>query len=327
MDILTLGKMNQMSKDLNTTMEYLANSTFEALNDICGTQTEIVSTQSGSVACLEDTTQTGIDALVAAGGGGNGTQEVYFFNENAKGCHCFNGCADTWTVPNGTKSITFEAWGGGGAGAGHCCQGCWCDIASCGSQGGVYARKTICEGQGDFAEGDVYNLCVGNGANANGGGGCWQGCCWQIRGCASYLTGNGLSNFCAPGGAGGYNLYCTCRCNANHCWYETPQCLGLCMGQNVDFAATATGNQFYKMRHNCDCGSRYTQTGSSYGLRNDIMQHIEDSMSWCGCETNCQAYRFAGGGMNMQKSYCGNALCGGCVGSPGHSGLIKISYS
>jgi len=320
MDILTLGKMNQMAKEVDQTMEYLANATFSALKDICTVQDE-------QLTCINQTVAEGVTNLEEMGGGGRGVQIVDFYNENDRGCHCFTGCNTTWTVPDGTKSITFEAWGGGGAGAGHCCHGCWCDMASCGSQGGVYARKTVCCIAEDFVAGDVYSLCMGDGGNAAGGGGCWTGCCDAPRGCMSYITGPGLDNFCAPGGRGGYNLYCSCRCNMNHCWYETPQCLGLCVGQNVDFAATATGHQFFKGRRNCDCNSRYTQTGSSYGLRNDIMQNIEDSMSYCGCETPCHAYRLAGGGMNVQKSYCGNALCGGCLGSPGHSGLIRITYA
>ncbi len=31
MDILTLGKMNQMAKDVDATLEYLANTTFEVV--------------------------------------------------------------------------------------------------------------------------------------------------------------------------------------------------------------------------------------------------------------------------------------------------------
>lgn len=319
MDILTLGKMNQMAKDVDQTLEYLANATFQSLKDICTVQENQLST-------IETAVSTGKTELENLGGGGKGVRIVDFYNENARGCHCFTGCSDTWTVPDGVKSITFEAWGGGGAGAGHCCQSCYCDMASCGAQGGVYSRKTLCVEAGDFAPGDVYTLCMGDGGNANSGTGCWTACCDAPRGCASYVTGNGLDNFCAPGGRGGYNLFCTCNCNMNHCWYETPQCLGLCFGQNVDFAATASGMEFYKARQGCDCNSRFTRTGRSYGLTNDITQHIEDSMAYCGCETTCQSYRWAGAGMNNQKSYCGTWV-DQCLGSPGRSGLIRITYS
>lgn len=320
MDILTLGKMNQMAKDVDQTLEYLANSTFQALKDVCDFQ-------EGNINALNTATSDGLASLAAAGAGGAGTNTVSFFNENARGCHCFTGCTTQWIVPAGTKTIMFEAWGGGGAGAGHCCQNCWCDLASCASSGGFYTNKTICAEAGDFTPGDTYTLCMGDGGNANSGSGCWTGCCDAPRGCASYVTGNGLSNFCAAGGRGGYAFYCTCMCNANHCWYEPPQCHGMIMGSNVDYASASHGMEFYKMRDNCDCGSRFTRTGQSEGLNNTITQHIEDSMSWCGCETSCQQYRIAGGGMTVQKTYCGNALCGGCLGSPGHSGMIRITYA
>tara|TARA_B100000953_G_scaffold12178_1_gene10886 strand:- start:292 stop:1254 length:963 start_codon:yes stop_codon:yes gene_type:complete len=320
MDILTLGKMNQMAKDVNVTLEYLANSTYSALKDVCDFQ-------AGNMSALNTAAQAALDEIANAGGGGSGVFSNVYFNTNAKGCHCFTGCSTSWTVPDGTKTITFEAWGGGGAGAGHCCQGCWCDIASCASSGGFYSKKTICADNSDFSNGDVYTICMGDGGNANNGSGCWTGCCDAPRGCASYVTGNGLSNFCAVGGRGGYNIYCTCRCNASHCFQEHPGCHGMVQGGNVDETYGSKGNEWFKERHNCDCGSRYTRTGDSHMLSNSIHQYIEDSMSWCGCETPCQSYRFAGGGMNMQKSYCGNALCGGCVGSPGHSGLVRITYA
>ena len=63
MDILTLGKMNAMAKDVDQTLEYLANSTFQALKDVCDFQ-------AGNITVLNQVVQDGIDALVAAGGGG-----------------------------------------------------------------------------------------------------------------------------------------------------------------------------------------------------------------------------------------------------------------
>ena len=49
MDILTLGKMNQMAKDVDATLEYMANATFDTLRDVCVKQVEIEQTQSGQV--------------------------------------------------------------------------------------------------------------------------------------------------------------------------------------------------------------------------------------------------------------------------------------
>jgi hypothetical protein len=79
MDILTLGKMNQMAKDLDQTMEFLANSTFEALKDVCSTQTDICAAQSGAVQCLDDTVSAGtttIQTAIDIGTTAYGWQEV-----------------------------------------------------------------------------------------------------------------------------------------------------------------------------------------------------------------------------------------------------------
>jgi len=328
MDILTLGKMNQLAKDLDQTMEFLANSTFETLKDVCDMQADIKATQTGQVTCLTDTTQTGIDALAAAGGGGNGTQEAYFYNPNSYGCACFQGNQTDWTVPAGTKSVTFEAWGGGGAGAGHCCHGCYCDMASCGSHGGYYGRKTLTKGAGDFVDGStVYSICTGDGGNGSGTG-CWTSCCDAPRGCASYVTGAGLTNFCAVGGRGGYNLYCGCRCVITSMRQESAKCQGMINGGNVDFAMEPeVGDYMHTGRHEyCRCTGRSTQTGNSYKLSNSIRQHIVDSTGHCGCINDCSLYRHAGGGMNSQKSYCGNWICG-CQGTPGQPGLVVVTYS
>ena len=316
-----------MSRDVDVTLEYLANATFQGLKDVCDVQ-------EGMQGALETTAQEAVDTLALAGPNA-GIQERNFYNDCARGCWCFTGCHTTWQVPEATKTIMFEAWGGGGAGAGHCCHSCYCDMASCGSNGGFYARKTIWLEDGDYSVGDVYDICVGDGGNSNGATGCWTSCCDAPRGCASYVNGSGLTNFCAVGGRGGYNFYCTCKCNMNHCWYENPECMGMIMCSPDQCSSGHTGpdmvfgehmNQFFKTRGNCDCNSRYTQTGQSYTLPNTIMQHIEDSGAYCGCETPCESFRHAGGGMNNQKSYCGNWLCM-CLGTPGRPGLVKITYA
>jgi len=331
MDILTLGKMNAMARDVDVTLEYLANATFQALKDTCDVQ-------EGMAAGLEATAQDAVDTIALAGPN-KGVQEKHYFNDCARGCFCFQGCSDSFTAPVGTKTIKFEAWGGGGAGPGHCCHQCHCDIASCGSSGGYYTRKTICKDAGEFVGdgSDVYAVCVGDGGNGSGGG-CWTACCDAPRGCASYVTGPGLNNYCAVGGRGGYNFYCTCLCNTNHCWYEHTECQGMIVcsptqcnyNTNVDYASASHGMKFYKeawASGHCDCLKRWTETGQSENLPNSIMQQIETSSGWCGCETPCRSFRHAGGGMNMMKTYCGNFLCGGCYGSPGRPGLVRITYA
>ena len=316
-----------MSRDVDVTLEYLANATFQALKDTCDVQ-------EGMESSLTATAQAAVDTLALAGPN-KGMHTREFFNDCARGCHCMYGCHTTWSVPEATKTIMFEAWGGGGAGAGHCCQGCWCDMVSCAGNGGFYARKTICLEDGDYSVGDIYDICVG--AGGNGTSHCWSACCDNPRGCASYVNGSGLSNFCAVGGRGGYNLYCSCQCNHSHCWTEASHCLGMIMcapvgcntETNVDYAQGSINGQFFGKESlsagHCDCGARWTSTGSSEGLSNSINQQIGYGISQCGCETPCYSFRHAGAGMNSQKSRCSDDLQN-CLGSPGHAGMVRITY-
>lgn len=105
------------------------------------------------------------------------------------------GCCDaygrgriqSWCTPPGTTSITFHVWGAGGGGPGACC----CMGGTPGGSG-AYAKKTIAA-----TPGDCYTLCAGmNGL-------CCSRTCLGCRGCQSWVTGNGLVNFCADGGHGG----------------------------------------------------------------------------------------------------------------------------
>jgi hypothetical protein len=127
-------------------------------------------------------------------------------------------------------------------------------------------------------------------------------------------------------------------CNANHCWQENGECFGMItcspnqcnVETNVDYHGGTSGTKWYKERWasgHCDCLKRWTETAPSERLSNSLMQAIEVSSGWCGCETPCRSFRHAGAGMNMQKSYCGNGPCGGCVGTPGKPGLMIITYA
>jgi hypothetical protein len=326
MDILTLGKMNAMARDVNVTLEYLANSTFQALKDTCDVQ-------EGMTSGLDQAAQDAVDTLNAAGPN-IGTQTREFYNDCARGCCCFCGCQTNWTVPEGVKTIKFEAWGGGGAGAGHCCQGCYCDIGSCAASGGMYSRKTICQDKHGFDTGTVYQICLGDGGN--GSSRCWTACCGESptnRGCITYVQGTGLVNFCAIGGRGGYNIYCTCQCNMNICWMERGECFGQFMCSpnqcntetSYDWVQGSHGQAAY-FGDNCHCGGRWITTGTSEGLNNSLMQEVGWYSSQCGCETPCRTLRHAGGGVNAMKARCGGWLCN-CHGSPGKPGLVRITYS
>ena len=106
-----------------------------------------------------------------------------------------------WCAPPGTTNITFEIWGGGGSGG-------WAQCCQQGNPGGAgaYAIKTLCAccnpATGEPWPGGTF------------GGMCWEmfiapatqdqsTCCKGYQGCKSYITGCGLTNFCAEGGMPG----------------------------------------------------------------------------------------------------------------------------
>ena len=98
---------------------------------------------------------------------------------------CGSSC--TWTVPSGVTCARFQIWGAGGASGMACC----CGYGIAGGTG-AYASVIM-----PVSAGNSYTLCAG----------CAY-CCWpswnaQVNpGCASYVQGSGLTNFCAMGGEG-----------------------------------------------------------------------------------------------------------------------------
>jgi hypothetical protein len=128
------------------------------------------------------------------------------------------GTKNVWTVPSGVSEITFHIWGSGGDGAAsHCC------MQGIPAGAGAYAKKKITSG---FSAGDRYVMCLGDFCNrscTSSAAGC---CCppgtasigWDptgisqffipgCRGQTTYVTGPGLTNFCAEGGNPGISVY------------------------------------------------------------------------------------------------------------------------
>jgi len=318
MDILTLGKMNQMAKDVDTTLEYLANTTFETLRDVCVVQADICSAQAGSVQCLEDTTQAGVDSLVAAGGGSKPPEEMMLWNT----CHWGvdnGGCCLNWTVPDGTKAIKFEAQAGGGSGGPSQC----CMIGQGGGTG-AYTSKMIFEDQGHFnstpGSNSSYSLCSGGTTQCS----CCT-CCTSLNACGrrgytSYATGPGLSNFCAEGGNPGYN-----RCST---W-----CYSCFFPSQCDYGCSTRPAKWYGGDYGF-CGVSGTLHESQYcwndkysqvGIANGGPFNVSSATGRDGCRTGhgCCNHPsiFPGGGGGTPF---GHASC--CWGGWGASGLLKVTY-
>lgn len=92
----------------------------------------------------------------------------------------------TWTVPTGVTKARFELWGAGaGSQAGNCC--------GHGPTGNSGSYASVCM---TVTPGEAYVLCAGA-ANSTLSY-CCQSC--DISGCQSFVTGAGLTNFCANGG-------------------------------------------------------------------------------------------------------------------------------
>lgn len=128
---------------------------------------------------------------------------------------CYNpsGACCLWTVPANTYSVTFEIWGGGGGG-GSLAYMCQCAMRGGPGAGGGYAKVTAAT-----QPGCQYTVCAGNAGVSSQCYGAYQGfCCTGCAGGTSYVTGQGLSSFCALGGAGGFadfstTCYAWCGCN------------------------------------------------------------------------------------------------------------------
>jgi hypothetical protein len=129
-------------------------------------------------------------------GGSNGYQST----GNLGSGYC---CA--FTVPTGVTQMFIEIWGGGGGGGGGAW--CWCCGFGTGGGGGAYAKKYL----SSVSAGSSYTICVGAGGQG-GIPGSSSACCCGQKGVTTYVTGPGLTNFCAEGGYGGESRCAeTCR--------------------------------------------------------------------------------------------------------------------
>jgi len=135
----------------------------------------------------------------------------------------YGAASNTWTVPAGTSFARFQIWGAGGKGGSGCCCG-----GSIWGTSGAYASVII-----PVVPGCQYTLCAGCAIATTS---IWGGGSLTGRGCQSYVTGYGLSNFCAEGATAvnHYNLLAIDQDNYSQCSYRwaAPWCSvssGACM--------------------------------------------------------------------------------------------------
>jgi hypothetical protein len=204
----------------------------------------------------------------------------------------------TWTVPDGVKNVTFELWGGGGAGAGARC----CQATAYTATGGMYTTRTI-----STTPGCTYNLCAGGSSTCSSA---CQGC----QGCVSYVTGSGIATTCAAGGQGGttacyYHYGCSC-CRGCQVW----------TGGAGDYCQPATRGTVYTS--NGCLASRKDMMGSTFEIGT-----MNVSKTYCLNTPYCDACFFGYGNFPAGPGNNAMAMSGVCkCGNPGMGGLIKVTY-
>tara|TARA_B110000495_G_scaffold68430_1_gene58347 strand:- start:9 stop:983 length:975 start_codon:yes stop_codon:yes gene_type:complete len=323
MDILTLGKMNQMAKNTNSALDLMANHVYETLQDITGVQATAETTIDASVADGLANIQT----LIDTGVGGDPQRDFYIYNTNHWSV-TNGGCCLSWTVPTGAQIIKFEILSGGGPGGS---SGWDYDIGH-GGAGGNYNVKTICKDAGEFVSTagteSVFMLCAGGTSMCSCCGNCNRNC---RHGCTSYVTGPGLSNFCAIGGHGGSTSWDK-QSNCYNCHIGNQQCdLGSYNGGWVSHncnEASHGGDMCFRgisgshyQQYNC-CADSSSFSGGPAGPFS--VSGTAVNKHWCtGNMACCSAHSaFPGGGGAGHQSGSGST----CWGGFGAGGLVKVTY-
>lgn len=209
-----------------------------------------------------------------------------------------------WTVPEGISEATFHLWGEGGYGAG----GSQCQQGVPGGSG-AFAAKTI-----TVTPGAQYTLCLGE----------WNDCtlnttytCQEpqgtnaansishgIRGSKVYVTGTGLTNFCAEGGSPGATAACNWGCLS---WCrDYVKCITDILGRTVG----DSDNDRYNRA--CYYGADYGARGIYSCVRSSCCSNVNDGAAqWCSVQTY---YAFTGMQVDWRDGYT-PTLYGGTVGT------------
>lgn len=228
----------------------------------------------------------------------------------------------SWCVPNGVCDVIFEMWGAGGGGGSSCC--CSRGIPA-GS--GAYAWKRL---QGSAYAGCAYQIEIGESGCGRMGSQCGD------PGGATYITGPGLSNFCADGGGAGCSCCFLCCCT----WHAmcSEQCpYGCCACYfGADGGAYGVPGAAYIMCHDNHC---YNKQHIPYpaGLVNGKGGWLTGNQcenSGCGyCLSHWAMTQLDWGGGFTEHNYIPGVggpsgwTCGGCChGQNGTPGMVRISY-
>ena len=231
-----------------------------------------------------------------------------------------------WTVPVGTTSIKFELLSGGGPGGS---SGGDYDVGI-GGQGGNYTVKTITRNVAAFVDGSTYTICAAGTSDCS----CCCSCNMNCKhGCTSFVTGLGLSNFCAVGGMGGstnwdvmsscYNCFisnATCSLGNYNAGWVNHVCNTPTYGGDIEFRGVSGSMR----RTQPDCcadihgvaGSPAGPFASWHGIGG---KHA--CMGGMACCSHHSSWPGGGGGAHI------TAATPACAGSYGAGGLVRVTYS
>lgn len=243
--------------------------------------------------------------------------------DNATGYfRCGNCCL--WTVPAGATKVRFQLWGAGaGSGAGLCCGGA--------PQGANGAYATVIM---DAVPGCQYTLCAGCAHSFQHY--CTQ--CCDVSGCQSFVTGYGLTNFCADGGCSSIVRQMTMLQGSECCRYQ-----GKGMTTSGACICAGTIGTYFCYSNSCASCAPITRvadtdkkgygtalTGTVYHIPS--MYHADCfNTDFYGCYCTTPLITPAGGLSCVccfgysSGTCCGASRCGACTGgfcSPGLGGVF-----
>jgi hypothetical protein len=259
------------------------------------------------------------------------------------------GATCSWVVPGGVTCARFQIWG---AGAQSGSAGC-CGFAPFGGSG-AYASVVM-----PVTAGQTYTLCAG-----------CANCCysqWNTtgnqNGCQSFVTGTGLTNFCAMGGIGSlcqqlldrrtyylesspiaslniypYLGYTMCATGTSICSpaYSTPYNYNGCTTCGAGFMSNP--HLMYQMEHSSALPYGSATGGTVYGIRGSYPEVCLNHYCLCGYIKNPPIYGFesssqctltqagTSGGGNLCST---NAAFGAVTASmqiPGSGGFAMMAY-
>ena len=210
------------------------------------------------------------------------------------------GCCCLWTVPEDVTYIKFQVWGGGGGGGGSCC----CMQGRPGGSGS-FTMKTVTGQLG----GCQYTICAGGTSlHSNTNAGC--------PGCTSYVTGQGLSGFCARGGCGGCS-----RCQYfRNCYTCQHMCTRECCATGGDLNIHSTSGGVIASQYCLYNGQQYVPVAPGT-VSGPLFGPPGCTCTWC-TDGNSPHPVFPGGAGFTAQTYAGGCRCGW----PGEAGAVSVTF-